>query len=146
VSGGTEMPYTIQVRIWNPKEGEGIFNELELREYTSKDKGFHAKGTAGEEWIIPFKNLHKYTKLDGSPLTEEDLQEEWLTVRRAVNYTYLAQSDEAIVVHDPWGGAYYCPANSFVACAEGSDGKADPSGCWVINEHIVIGTNKLVVE
>ena len=148
VSGGTEMPYEIEVALWHPGEGEGVHNELELQSYTSNDVGFLARGTVGELWVIEDKanNYAKYSLLDGTPLTKEALTDDFITVARNETFTYLVQATESIVVCDGWGKEYYCPAGAYIACGVNKEtGEPDLGYFWVIAEKVVDTTNKKCV-
>lgn len=112
-------------------------------------------GTAGEEWLAKeSKVLSTYTKLDGTPLTAEDIPfDEAVRVKTKAgseNYALFIPVEYIVKVPTSWGEVLTCnnPAvphgkGDYILCSV-KDGNPDFSDMWVVNGEIFLDTYEIL--
>lgn len=124
-------------------------NELEVADYTVTDDGETVvlKGTADEMWASKLaKVLKSYTRIDGSPLSEEDfaVKDEYIEIMTIPSvdeyYAMHVPADLSVSVELPSGEVLHSNLNNaphgegdYLVCRKGEDGKPDLSDVWILN-------------
>ena len=140
--------YTITAQ--KPVIGKVYHNELEDVDYCATEEDTDKVllvGTVGEPWFAPIsKVLKQYSRAYGAALSENDITENPINIKRLRSYNAAIQLMEDTNVEIQAGNILHAKAGDYLVCSvdENDNGffANDEWGYWTINEAVFKNTNQ----